>query len=223
MNAHSAATYLESYLSPLASTLGRADVTDLFVNRPGEIWVETIGGGLEKHAAPDINETMLWRLARQVASFTNQGINREHPILSANLPNGERVQIVAPPATRGQLAIAIRKHGLADLKLVDYVTGGAFSDFRPGSVTPAGALNKQLSLLLRERKAVDFLQLAVRGRKNIVISGGTSSGKTTFLNALLKEVPLQERLILIEDTPEIRVHHPNSVCLIAVRGESTLR
>ena len=63
-----------------------------------------------------------------------------------------------------------------------------------------------------------ILRLAVRGRKNIIVSGGTSTGKTTFLNALVKEIPLEERLILIEDTPEIRLEHPNAVGLVAARG-----
>ena len=92
-----AAVYLRSYLAPLAPMLERTDVTDIFVNRPGEVWVETVHGGLEKHPAPELDETTLWRLARQIASLSNQGVSREHPLLSATLPGGERVQIIAPP------------------------------------------------------------------------------------------------------------------------------
>ena len=72
---------------------------------------------------------------------------------------------------------------------------------------------------IRERKFADALSLAVRSRKNIIISGGTSTGKTTFLNALLREIPREERLILIEDTPELVVEHENSVGFVSVRGE----
>jgi type IV secretion system protein VirB11 len=79
-------------------------------------------------------------------------------------------------------------------------------------------LDAQLSALLEEGRTAEFLRLAIRSRKNIIVSGGTSTGKTTFLNALLKEVPLEERLILIEDTPEIQMDHPNGLGLLAVRG-----
>ena len=65
-----------------------------------------------------------------------------------------------------------------------------------------------------------FFRQAVQGRKNIVVSGGTSSGKTTFVNALLKEIPRHERLILIEDAAEVKVEHPNALGLLAVKGET---
>jgi type IV secretion system protein VirB11 len=211
--------YLQSYLAPLAPLLERTDVTDIFVNRPGEAWVETIEGGLERHAAPELDETTLWRLARQIASLSNQGVSREHPLLSATLPGGERVQIIAPPATRGPLAMAVRKQVVADLRLEDYDRTGAFANLRLNGASDADVLDARLSALLDEGRNVEFLKLAVKNRKNIIISGGTSTGKTTFLNALLKEVPLEERLILIEDTPEIQMDHQNGLGLLAVRGE----
>jgi len=212
--------YLRSYLAPLAPMLERADVTDIFVNRPGEVWVETVGGGLERHPAPELDETTLWRLARQIASLSHQGVNREHPLLSATLPGGERVQIIAPPATRGDLAMAVRKQVVADLRLEDYARAGAFKAISFNVDSDAQALDLRLSALLAAGDTVGFLRAAVRGRKNIVISGGASTGKTTFLNSLLKEVPQEERLILIEDTPEVSIDHPNSVGLLAVRGET---
>jgi type IV secretion system protein VirB11 len=200
--------------------LERPDVTDIFVNRPGEIWVETVQGGLERHAAPDLDETTLWRLARQIASLSNQGVSREHPLLSATLPGGERVQIIAPPATRGPLCMAVRKQVVADLRLEDYDRTGAFADLRPNGPSDVEMLNAQLSALLDEGRNVEFLKMAVKNRKNIIISGGTSTGKTTFLNALLKEIPLEDRLILIEDTPEIQMDHQNALGLLSVRGET---
>jgi type IV secretion system protein VirB11 len=212
--------YLRSYLAPLAPMLERADVTDIFVNRPGEVWVETVGGGLERHPAPELDDTTLWRLARQIASLSHQGVNREHPLLSATLPGGERVQIIAPPATRGDLALAVRKQVVADLRLEDYARAGAFKATSFNVDSDAQALDLRLSALLAAGDTVGFLRAAVRGRKNIVISGGASTGKTTFLNSLLKEVPQEERLILIEDTPEVVIDHPNSVGLLAVRGET---
>lgn len=219
MNAEASRQYLHSYLAPLLPILERAEVTDIFINRPREVWVETNGGVIEKHAAPDLDEATLWRLARQIASLSDQGISREHPLLSAVLPGGERVQIVAPPATRGTIAIAVRKHSLADLQLADYERAGAFDGVATRRNNDGAILDGQLSDLYGQGRIADFLRLAVRGRKNILISGGTSSGKTTFLNALLKEIPDHERLILVEDVPEIRVDHPNSVGLVAARGE----
>lgn len=219
MNAEPRSVYLHSYLEPLLPFLERDDVTDIFVNRTGEAWVETVQGGLEHHPAPNLDETTLWRLARQIASLSNQGISREHPLLSATLPGGERVQIIAPPATRGALAMAVRKQVVADLRLSDYAASGAFANLRLNGASDADLLDKTLSDLLTQGRTVDFLSLAVQSRKNIVVAGGTSTGKTTFLNALIKEIPLSERLILIEDTPEIQMQHPNGIGLLAVRGE----
>lgn len=216
----SEAIYLRSYLEPLAPLLERPDVTDIFVNRPGEVWVETVGGGLEKHIAPQLDDTTLWRLARQIASLSHQGISREHPLLSATLPDGERVQIIAPPATRGPLAMAVRKQVVADLRLEDYERAGAFRNVKLGGVSDTEALDAQLSDMLERGDTLGFLRLAVRSRKNIIVSGGTSTGKTTFLNALLKEIPPEERLILVEDTPEIQMDHANGLGLLAVRGET---
>jgi type IV secretion system protein VirB11 len=214
-----ASVYLHAYLAPLAPFLGRADVTDIFVNAPGEVWIETLGGGLEHHHAPQLDDTTLWRLARQVASLSHQGISREHPLLAATLPGGERVQIVAPPATRGAMVLAVRKHVLADLTLDDYDAGDAFAGVRTDGSSDSGAVDAELRALLAHGRSSEFLRLAVCARKNIVISGGTSTGKTTFLNALLKEIPPQERLILIEDAPEIQLTHQNAVGLVAVRSE----
>jgi type IV secretion system protein VirB11 len=212
--------YLQTYLAPLAPWLERQDVTDIFVNAPAEIWVETIGGALERHSVPSLDEANLWRLARQIASVSHQGISREHPLLAATLPGGERVQIVAPPATRGPLAIAVRKHVVPNLTLADFEQGGAFEDIQTAGLSEVEGVNAELRVLLNAGRSADFIRLAVRRRKNIVISGGTSSGKTTFLNALLKEIPANERLILIEDSPEVQITHSNTVGLVAVRGET---
>ena len=210
--------YLRSLLAPLGGMMAREDVTDLYVNRPGELWVETLGGAIERHELPDLTEATLTRLARQVAAVSHQGISREHPLLSATLPDGARVQIVAPPATRGPMAIAIRKHVSADLMLADYVADGAFSDVAARTSLQADRVDEPLAALLDRGDIAGMLAAAVRSRRTILVSGGTSTGKTTFLNALLREVPAEERLILIEDTPELRVDHANMVGLLAARS-----
>lgn len=204
--------YLSAFLAPLAAWLQRDDVTDILVNRPGEVWVETQGGGMSRHSAPELTERHLMRLAAQIARVSRQGISGEHPLLSAALPTGERVQIVLPPAARLGPAMAIRKHVLTDLTLDDYAAAGALPSGAHGAAGPPPP-----------DPAVDpagFLRAAVRGRRNILVSGGTGVGKTTFLNALLKEAPPGDRMILIEDAPEIRLSHENAVSLVAVRGET---
>jgi type IV secretion system protein VirB11 len=211
--------YLEAYLRPLQGWLEQPDVTDILINAPGEVWVETLTGAAQRYLAPELTETALLRLAGQIAAAANQGINRENPLLSASLPDGARVQIVAAPATRGPMAIAIRKHVVNDLSLDDYVASGAFDGARRGSLQDRSELDLALQADLDEGRTADFLRRAVRGRKNIIVSGGTSTGKTTFLNALLKEIPASERLIVIEDTAEVRLERDNSIGLIAVRGE----
>lgn len=215
--------YLRSYLAPLTGMLGRPDVTDIYVNRPGELWVETTGGAIERHDAPGLDEPTLARLARQIASLSHQGISREHPLLSATLPDGARVQIVAPPATRGPLVLAIRKHVAADLTLTDYAAGGAFAETKGRDLHARDDTDRALAAQLEAGDIAGMLAAAVRARKNILVSGGTSTGKTTFLNALIREIPAEERLILIEDTPELQVRHENAVGLLAARsalGES---
>lgn len=211
-------SYLEAYLAPFRPWLDRDDVTDVMLNRPGELWVEKLGGSVARIEAPQLDAAALWRLARQVAALTHQGVNRQHPLLAAVLPTGERIQVCAPPSTREGLALAIRKPITAQLRLEDYDAADAF--VRAGQASRGQTYDQEQALkaLLAGGETSLFLRAAVKARKNIVISGGTSTGKTTFMNALLKEVPVHERLILIEDTPEIRIDNPNAVGLVAVRG-----
>jgi type IV secretion system protein VirB11 len=210
--------YLRTYLAPLAPWLERADVTDILVNRPGEVWIES-AAGMQAFAAPDLSETMLQRLAQQIAASSSQGVSREHPLLAATLPDGARVQIVAPPATRGSVALAIRKHVVADLSLSDYARAGAFDRTRLGDRDGGEDADRELVDLLAAREVERFFSLAVRSGRNILISGGTGSGKTTFLNALLKAIPEEDRLIVIEDTPEVKLGRANAVGLVAVKSE----
>ena len=212
------AVYLRSYLAPLAGMLARPDVTDIYVNRTGELWAETTGGQIERHDAPQLDEATLARLARQIAALSHQGISREHPLLSATLPDGARVQVVAPPATRGPLALAIRKHVSPDLALADYVAAGAFAETLGRELIERTDIDGALASQLEAGRIDDMLAAAVRARKNILVSGGTSTGKTTFLNALMREIPVEERLILIEDTPELYLRHQNAVGLLAARS-----
>lgn len=210
--------YLDSFLAPLTPFLARTDVTDIYVNRPGEVWFETIGGRIERQEVSALDEALLGRLAQQVAAAGSQAISREHPLLAATLPDGSRIQIAGPPATRGGHVLAIRRHVAAAMSLDDWVDADAFEMTR--KVSRALGLSDEY-YALGGSEAPAALKSAVRSRKNILISGGTSSGKTTFLNALLAEIPADERLILIEDTEELRLVHANAVGLLAARGQTS--
>jgi type IV secretion system protein VirB11 len=213
----SGGVYLSAYLTALTPWLARPEITDILVNRPGEVWIETIDGGLTREVAPDVTEEVLTRLARQIAAASHQGVNREQPLLSAALPDGARVQIVAPPATRAGLAMAVRKHQIADLSLGKLAEGGLFRRGPWSANDNAG--DALLAAALEAGDKESFLREAVIARKNIVFAGGTSSGKTTLFNAVIKEIDARERLILIEDAPEVRLPHANALGLLATRGE----
>jgi type IV secretion system protein VirB11 len=213
--------YLSSYLAPFAAWLDAGDVTEILVNRPGEVWVEYMGvEQMERHDAPMIDAQLLERLAHQIARINHQGVSRESPLLAAVLPGGARVQMILPPATRGDIALAIRKHVLQDLDLDSYARTGALAAVKiSGSGGVEARLRMTLTAMLDAGDISGFLRSAIAARKTILLSGGTSSGKTTLLNALLKEIPGHERVIAIEDTPEIKLGRNNAAGLVAVPGD----
>jgi type IV secretion system protein VirB11 len=210
--ADSGSVYLDAYLAPFRDWLARDTVTEILVNRPGEVWIEEAGRpGMQRIAAPAIDDRLIQRLAEQVARVSHQGINREHPLLGATLPaqagsRGARIQFCGPPATRRHWALAIRRHRQLDLPLDAYDTGPLVPPVEPVMPDPVEA-------------PVSFLRAAIQARKTILISGGTSTGKTTFLNAMLGEIPAGERVVLVEDTAELKLPGANGVGLIAVKGE----
>ncbi len=207
--------YLAMFLAPLAPLLERPDTTDVYVNRPGEAWVESVGGAVERHELPCLDEAWLWQLARQMARAANQGISRAEPLLSASLPDGTRAQVVAPPATRSGFAMAFRRQVTRDFSLHDLDRTAMFAET---VLHERRDPDEELEALHASGNIVAFLSAAVKQRKTILVSGGTSTGKTTFVNALLREVPHSERLIAIEDSAELTLSQPNSVGLLTVRG-----
>jgi type IV secretion system protein VirB11 len=199
--------YLDAYLAPFSPWLARDSVTEILVNQPGEVWIEdSAQPGMQRIEAPEIDDTLVQRLAEQVARVSHQGINREHPLLGATLPDGARVQFCGPPATRKHWAMAIRRHRRLDLPLDAYDTGPLAPAVEASLPDPAA-------------EPIAYLRAAIAARKTILVSGGTSTGKTTFLNAMLGEIPSAERVVLVEDTPELRLPGANGVGLIAVKGE----
>ncbi|MCB2078843.1 MAG: P-type DNA transfer ATPase VirB11 [Novosphingobium sp.] len=199
--------YLDAYLAPLRPWLDRETVTEILINRPGELWVEDgAQPGMQRIDLPALDDTLLQRLAEQVARTSHQGINREHPLLAATLPDGARIQLCGPPATRRHWAMAIRRHRLLDLALDAYDRGPILP--RAEAAMPDA-----------QGQPIAYLREAIRRRRTVLISGGTSTGKTTFLNAMLREIPEHERVVLVEDTAELRLPGANGVGLIAVKGE----
>lgn len=210
-------TALNTYLSAFDQFFNQDGVSEVMINRPGEIWVEK-NGDLTQHKVPQLDFNHLRGLANLIARSTEQGISEEKPLLSATLPNGYRVQILIPPACEpGLIGYAIRKPSPLKWSLDDYEKFGAFSQTATGAIDDPNSLI--LSEYLDKGDIKNFLYYSVIYKKNVIISGGTSTGKTTFANALLRAIPHDERLITVEDAREIDLSaHPNRLHLLASKG-----
>lgn len=213
------ATSVVEFLRPLREQLDAPGVLEVCVNRPGELQVETVHGW-QRVETPAMTQERCLSLATAVATYCDQQINQERPLLSATLPSGERIQFVIPPAvTRDTVSITVRKPSDLIKRLTDFESEGLFD--RIGESAAMGAeddglqpFQKQLLALKAAGRYGEFLRLAVQKHQTIVVSGKTGSGKTTFMKGLVEEVPLHERLITIQDTAELTIpHHPNVVHL----------
>ncbi len=200
-------------LRALRPLLARPEVTELCINRPQEAFVET-RSGWRREELPFADFGWCVRFAKLVANSTQQRVDATAPLLSASLPSGERVQIVLPPATTaGCVAIAIRRPADAVWSIEELALRGIFRHTRRAA--PAlDIVEMQLLRLLSAGDHPEFMRVAVRNRKNILVSGPTGSGKTTWTKALIREIPANERLITIEDAKELVLdRHPNHVRL----------
>lgn len=208
---------LDSYLSPLKSILERDGVSEVSINRPFEVWIES-KGDMIREDLPSFDLSHIKSLARLVAQSTEQRLSEEEPLLSATLPNGYRIQVVFPPACEvGTAVLSIRKPTSIKWNLDDYDKMGIFGNTIIKEEEDKN--NLVLSKLLKVNRIKDFLQRAVIYRKNIIISGGTSTGKTTFTNAMIQAIPHEERLISVEDAREIDFSfHKNHIHLLASKG-----
>jgi type IV secretion system protein VirB11 len=208
---------LDSYLLPLKQLLDRDGVNEISINRPYEAWIEC-KGDMTREELPSFDIEHLKSLGRLVAQATEQRLSEEEPLLSATLPNGFRIQIVFPPACEHtSVVMSIRKPSSLKWSLEDYDKMGMFDSASVGEVADKNDLI--LAKLLQLNRIKDFLKRAVLYKKNIIISGGTSTGKTTFTNAMIRAIPHHERLITVEDAREIDLtSHDNRVHLIASKG-----
>jgi len=221
------ATSVIEFLRPLREQLDAPGVMEVCVNRPGELFVET-ADGWHTVDAPAMTLERCLSLANAVATYCDQQINQERPLLSATLPSGERVQFAIPPAVaRGTVSITVRKPSMLIKRLDDFEHDGLFE--RTAVATIAGPcvqpFEEELAQLKDAGRYADFLRLAVRHRQTIVVSGRTGSGKTTFMKGLVEAVARDERLITIQDTAELTLpNHPNAVHLFYSKdGQGTAR
>lgn len=206
---------LDSLFAPFQKYLNDALTTEISLNQEGELWIERLGElTIENVQDPTFTNSYLRRLSHAIAANSDQHVSEEHPLLSARLPTGERIQIIFPPASPSGVALSIRKQVLNEFTLDQYDDQGAFDKV----VLDEGETDSLLKDLLAQGKILLFLKHAVHQKKNIIISGGTSTGKTTFTKALLREIPATERLITIEDTQELFPTQPNSLSLVSSKG-----
>lgn len=216
--AHDPHYFLNRSLEPIRQFLDDPKVAEIAVNRPGQVYVERFGADhMEHHEIDALTAREIENIGERVAAATKQFLNAANPILSAALPTGERIQVVLPPAAPDGGSITIRKQVVQNFSLQDYRDNGSLDKV---SVAVGGLsdVDRELIAYLRAEKIYDFIHTAITKRVSILISGGTSSGKTTFLNACLNSVDLNERILTLEDTRELFPPQKNAVHLIASKG-----
>ena len=203
---------LERHLKPLLPFLETDGVTEISINNPQEVYVEK-NSVFTRHIVKELEIEFLMALASLIAEYNNKVF--PHPLLSGSLPGGERVQFVISPACESNVIIcSIRRHQMRDMALDDYSIMGAFDEIASSAGNPNQMINEELKNIYHKRDILEFIKHAVKAKKNIIISGGTGTGKTTFLNSCLKLIPEKERLITVEDTREVVVRQPNTVNLL---------
>jgi pilus assembly protein CpaF len=199
------ATTFRHFLAPVLPLMNDPSVTEIMVIGPHRVYCER-AGTIEPTDLRFEDEEALLAASRHVAEFVGRPLGPASPTLDARLPDGSRVHVILPPASRLGVCLTIRRFQKASFDLNALV--------RSGSIT---------------REAAVLLVRAVRARRNIVISGGTGTGKTSFLNALSAAIPAAERILVIEDSSELSLTQPHTVYLEAQppdedgEGELTIR
>lgn len=190
---------------PLEPLLARDDIADIMVNGAGKTFIE-VNGKIEESEIRFRDNQQLLSICQRIVSQVGRRVDESSPICDARLPDGSRVNVIAPPLAIDGAALTIRKFKKDKLTLDQLV--------RFGSITPEGST---------------LLQIIGRVRCNIVVSGGTGSGKTTLLNCLTRYIDTHERIITCEDSAELQLQQPHVVRLetrppnIEGEGEVTMR
>lgn len=172
---------IDQFLYPIKEHLEDAGVSEIMINGPKEIFVEK-KGLVYKTDAQFHNEEALVSAMRAIAQSVGRRIDKDNPRLDARLPDGSRIHVVLPPMAKNGTTVAIRKFSKEKLTLNDLIAFGSLS-----------------------KEAARFLDICIYLGKNIIVSGGTGSGKTTMLNVLGSRIPKTQRLIIIEDAAELQV------------------
>jgi pilus assembly protein CpaF len=187
---------LDFFLAPIRQFLQDDTVTEIMVNGFNEIYIER-RGRLERTDAAFPSHDALLSAVHNVAQFVDREIDENRPILDARLPDGSRVHVVLPPSARRGIYFTIRKFARDIFTLDDLI--------RLGSLSPP---------------AKEFLEICVRLKKNSVVAGGTGTGKTSMLNALSTAIPEEERIVVIEDSSELRLAQPHTLYLEAQQPDA---
>jgi pilus assembly protein CpaF len=186
------------FLRPIAHLIRDPDIAEVMVNASRRVFIER-DGVIEEVAGIRLDERNLNVAVKNIARALGDDVSEERPILDARLPDGSRVAAVFPPCSVGGTTLTIRKFQARFFTADELVRSGMM----PADVLAA-------------------LQQAIAGRQNILISGGTGTGKTTVLNALAAFIPNDERIVLIEDTAELQIGAPNLVRFEARREQRDL-
>lgn len=212
---------LRQMMRPIAAYMADEAVREITIPRPGVILTRQ-RGQWHQHEDASLTFEYLDALVSAMASFNKVNFS---PIMSLLLPDGERGQVAKPPAVvDGTLSINIRKHSSLVKTLDELQAEGAFDAWTDvsGPLSPASTLtdkDRELLKLKDERRMREFLELAVRYCRNIIVAGKTGSGKTTFARSLIECVSPRERILTIEDVHELFLpNHPNRVHMIYGTG-----
>ncbi|MCX8518504.1 MAG: P-type DNA transfer ATPase VirB11 [Methylophilaceae bacterium] len=207
---------VQHFLQPFDQWFQDDAVTEICVNTEKKVFVER-KAAWECHPSDAINKQLITSLATAVATYSSQQVDTKKPLLSAALPNGTRIQIVLPPAVENFPSLTMRKPAKVIRTVDDFEAEGLFAEVKL-SQNVVGPEDKDLLKLLGNKQYKDFFKQAVLAKKNIVVSGATGSGKTTFMKGLVREIPRNERLITIEDVRELHLPHENAVHLLYSKG-----
>lgn len=195
------------------------DVTEICINRPGELYLES-RGGWQRVAVPSLTFERARQFCTAVVNESNTGqrITDIDPVVSLTFPTGQRAQFVIPPACEaGNVSITIRLPSKQTRTLDQYQADGFFAQVLEDT-HDLSEQDRHLLDLRAARRYAEFFKAAVRGKKNIVVSGATGSGKTTFMKSLVHHIPAEERLVTIEDARELFISQPNVVHLLYSKG-----
>jgi pilus assembly protein CpaF len=196
---------VEHFLAPIMDYMRDPEVAEIMVNAPDEIYVEKKGKLIRTDARFD-SEDALRAAVNNVLQYTGKRISEQHPLIDSRLPDGSRVHVILPPLCRSGTCMTIRKFAK--------ITFDAEFLLKVGSWTP---------------EAMDYLRVGVLAEKNLLVAGGTSSGKTCLLNVLSSFIPEHQRIVTIEDSAELELAQDHVISLESRppdrwgRGEVTIR